>query len=139
MANEIVLVDKWLAGLLGNDVALAEMVNARIFSYLAPAGTIFPFVLYAYQGSSDVIAVGGYRILNSGVYQVKGVVKGDSMVAAEAIANRIDMLLTRATGTVVGGIVLACVRERPIAYPEISDGLRYNHLGGLYRIQVQGA
>lgn len=139
MANEVVLVDKWLASVLGADATLSGLVGSRIYSYLAPNGSVFPFIIYAYQGSIDVIAIGGIRIMNNGVYQVKSVGQSNSMVAQEAIANRIDTLLHGKTGTVAGGIVLACVREQPIAYVENLNGLRYNHLGGLYRTIVQSA
>lgn len=139
MANEVLLADQWLYNILSGDVQLAALVGVHIYSYLAPGGVTSPFVTYSFQGGADAIAVGGYRIMNTGSYQVKGITQSNSMVGpVKAIADRIDALLHRATGVVAGGIILACVRERPIAYMETSNGLRYNHAGGIYKVQVQG-
>lgn len=137
MANEIVLVDEWLAGVMAADSTLQALVSGRVSSYIAPQGTAFPHVVYNHMGSADVIAVGGYRILNSGLYQIKAITEGGSMATAKPIADRLDFLFHRTTGTVTGGAILACLREQPVAYVEITDGLRRNHLGGLYRIMVQ--
>lgn len=141
MANEIVLVDKWLYGVLSADSMLAGLVSTRIYSYLTPTGAGFPSIVYAYQGSMDVVAVGGIRIMNSGMYLVKAITQDNSMVgAAKSIADRIDALLHgQQFGVVTGGIVLACVREYPIAYVEYLNGLRYNHCGGIFRVIAQGA
>ena len=140
MANEIVLVDKWLYGLLSADATLTGLVSTRIYSYLTPTGAGFPSVVYAHQGSMDVIAVGGIRIMNSGMYLVKAITQDNSMTgAAKSISDRIDTLLHGSVGTVTGGIVLACIRDYPIAYVEYLNGLRYNHCGGIYHIVAQGA
>lgn len=139
VANETIRVGAWLYSVLSADSTLAGLVSTRIYSYLAPDGSALPFVTYSYQGGRDVIVIGGVRIMNSGLYQVKVVTQSNSMVGAtETIATRIDDLLTRATGTVTGAIILACVREQPIGYVENSNGLRYNHAGGLYRIVASG-
>ena len=140
MANEIVLVDKWLYDTLKVDATLAGFVSTRIYSYLVPTGSGFPSVVYTYQGSMDAVAVGGIRIMNSGMYLVKAITQDNSMIgAAKSISDRIDALLHGSIGTVAGGIVLACIREYPIAYVEYLNGLRYNHSGGVYRIVCQSS
>lgn len=139
MANEVVYADQWLYGLLSGDAPLTGLVGTRIHSYVAPEGVVFPYVLYAFQGGADVSVVGGVRIFNSGLYQVKAVGRTESLASLQVIANRLDTLLQRASGSVTGGIILACVRTQPLAYAEVSNQYQYRHLGGLYRIQVQGA
>lgn len=134
---EVVYADQWLYSKLSTDATLISLVGTRIYSYVAPAGTLTPFVVYAYQGGQDIAEVGNYRIFNSGLYQVKAIGQGLSMAAIAPIAHRIDALLQRASGSVAGGSILACVREQPISYLELSNGVRYNHLGGIYRIIVQ--
>lgn len=136
---EIVYADQWLFAKLSGDATLTSLVGNRIKSYLAPAGTAFPYILYNWQGGTDVMVVGSYRVFNTGLYQVKAVGQGDSMSNIWPVAHRIDEVLHRASGTVTGGIILACVREQPIAYVENSDGIRYNHLGGIYRVLCQKA
>lgn len=134
---EPVYADQWLYSKLTTDATLASLLSGRVYSYMAPLGAAFPVIIYAYQGGTDVSEVGGYRIFNSGLYQVKAVGKGESMAALAAIANRLDAVLHRASGTATGGAILACVRERPVSYSEYTTGMRYNHLGGIYRILVQ--
>lgn len=134
---EVAYADQWLYDKLTTDVTLAGLVGNRIYSYVAPAGATFPLIVYAYQGGNDLAEVGNLRIFNTGLYQVKAVGQGLSMAAIAPIAHRIDTVLHRASGSVVGGSILACVREQPLSYAEHSGGVRYNHLGGLYRILVQ--
>jgi hypothetical protein len=121
------------------DTALQALVSGRVYSYLAPTGTLFPFVSYNFQGGADVMAVGAIRVMNAGMYQIKAITEASGMATAEPIANRIDALFHHTTGTVTGGIILACHREQPIAYVENTNGLRRNHVGGLYRIYIQSS
>ena len=53
------------------------------------------------------------------------------------LADRIDELLHGVRGSIPGLSVLSCVREAPVAYAEIENGIQYRHLGGLYRLQVR--
>lgn len=138
MANEIVLVDEWIASVLAADTALQALVAGRCYSYVAPQGTAFPLVVYNHQGSADVIVVGGYRVMNTGLYQIKAITEAGGMATAKPTANRLDALFHQATGAVAGGLILGCVREQPLAYVETQNNIRRNHLGGLYRIIVQG-
>lgn len=136
---EIVFVNQWLYTLLSGDATMTSLVGNRIYDSIAPVGVAFPLVLFNFQGGSDVSVVGGVRVMNSGLYQVKAVVQSGSNASALPIANRIDALLHRATGSAPGGLILASVREQPIAYPEVSkEGIQYRHLGGLYRVIAQG-
>lgn len=137
---ETVYADQWLYSKLTGDATLASLIGARVYSYMAPLGATLPAIIYAYQGGKDVTEVANYRIFNSGLYQVKAVGQGESMVAIAAIAHRIDTVLHRSSGTVSGGAILACVREpgrSALSYAEYTNGVRYNHLGGIYRILVQ--
>lgn len=134
---ETVYADQWLYGKLTTDATLTSLISTRVYSYMAPLGAVLPAIIYAYQGGQDVAEVAGYRIFNSGLYQVKAVGAGGSMAVVAAIAHQIDEVLYRASGNVAGGAILACVREQPVSYAEYSNGVRYNHLGGLYRILVQ--
>jgi len=134
--------EQWLYSLLTGDTGpggVNTFVGGRIYAYVAPSGASFPFVVYSYQGGHDVQGIGPARIMASGVYQVKVVGKAATVAfgAIKAIADRIDTLLQGASGTVVDGRVLSCVREQGISYVEISGSDVYSHLGGLYRLLVQ--
>lgn len=135
---ETTLVESWLYSRLSTDAALAAEVGNRIYAYVAPARTATPYVVFSAQSPGfDVMGVGTARVMLNCLYQVKVVVQDASFSGAKKAADRIDELLHGATGTPAGGQVLGCVREGPLAYAEVSDGVEYRHLGGLYRIWVQ--
>lgn len=134
---ETTRVEAWLDGLLKGDSTLNTAVGGRIYGYLAPQDAAVPYVIYSYQRGHDVFGVGTARIMAHTAYQVKVVGQTKSFVALETIANRLDIVLQGASGSVVDGEILACVREQPISYVETDSGVQYRHLGGLYRIIVQ--
>ena len=139
---ETVRIEQWLCSLLTGDAGtggVKTLTGGRIYAYQAPEGVAFPFVVYSRQAGHDVMGVGAARIMASEVYQVKVVGKGAtvSFGTVKAIADRIDELLQGASGSVVDGQILSCVREQGISYVENSGLDVYSHLGGLYRIQVQ--
>lgn len=131
---EVAWVDEWLYGVLVNDAQLSALVGGRIFSYVAPLTATTPFVVFNHQAGTDVRGVGTVRVMTSLVYQVKVVGQGESVRSLKPIADRIDALLHGASGSVADGTVLTCVREQQVAYAEVDEGVRYNHLGGLWRI-----
>lgn len=135
---ETTLVESWLYSRLSGDATLVSKVGTRIYAYVAPATADTPFVVFTAQSPGfDVMGVGTARVMLNCLYQVKVVVQDGSFNGAKDAADRIDALLHGATGTPAGGQVLGCVREGPLAYAEVSDGIEYRHLGGLYRIWVQ--
>lgn len=138
MGVENTLVESWLYTTLSTDATLKGKVGARIYSYVAPARTLTPYVIFNAQSPGfDVMGVGTARVMLNCLYQVKVVVQDASFHGAKDAADRIDELLHGAAGTPTGGQVLGCVREGPLAYAEVTDGIEYRHLGGLYRIWVQ--
>ncbi len=140
---ETVRVEQWLCELLTGDTGeggVSTLVGGRIYAYVAPEGSAFPLVIYSRQAGHDVAGVGSARIMASEVYQVKVIGRAAAVLfnAIKAIADRIDSLLQGASGSVVDGQILSCVREQVVSYVENSGSDVYSHLGGLYRIQVQG-
>jgi len=49
----------------------------------------------------------------------------------------VDAVLHGASGTATDGTVIACVRERAFEMVEMTDGVQYRHLGGIYRVLAQ--
>lgn len=134
---ETLRAEQWLYTVLSGDTTLSSLVGGRIYSYLAPQDAVLPFVVYSHQAGHDVRGVGPTRIMTSLVYQVKAVGQGGSFQPLKAIADRLDVLLQGASGSVVDGTVLMCVREQPVEYVEVENGVQYRHLGGLWRIIAQ--
>ena len=135
--HELVIADTWLVATLSGDATIAAAATGGVHDGNAPQGTAAPYVIIAYQSGSDVVGLGGRRVLTNPLYLVKVVGQAESYADLQPIANRVDQLLHAATGTAAGGRVLSCVRETPVKYPETKNGIPYRHLGGLYRLQVQ--
>jgi len=128
---------EWLYSVLSNDATLNSYVSGRIYRRLAPEGATMPYVIFQYQAGHDVQAVGPYRVMSQLVCVVKAVGLATTYATLKTIADRADALLQAASGTTADGRVLSCVRETPIDYEEVDAGVRYQHLGGQYRLYVQ--
>lgn len=134
---ELPRIEEWLYSTLSTDSQLTTALGGRrIYGYVAPQGAAMPYVILSHQGGHDVRGVGPGRIMASVLYQVKVVGEGASFNGIKSAADRLDALLQGASGSVVDGAVLACVREQPLAYVEVDSGAQYRHLGGLYRIMA---
>jgi len=134
---ESVRVEQWRYTTLTGDATLAAAVGARCYGYIAPQPAQFPFLLFAMQAGTDVMGVGTARIMLNALFQVKVIGATNSFAALKPLADRIDAVLHGATGSVVDGAILACTREEPLAYVDVSGETQYRHLGGLYRIIAQ--
>lgn len=136
---ETTRVDEWLKTTLAASAPLAVLVSTRIYGYVAPQGTVGNMVIYNWMGGSDLVAVGGYRALVNGLWQVKAVVQGLSFAPGEAIMDLVDGLIHRQTGSTSDSLILSCVRQSPVQYVETTNGIQYRHLGGLYKIQIESS
>lgn len=135
------VADSWLYGLLNGDATLIGQAPGGVYAHNNPSKTlVFPYVLFQQQAiGTDVRGVGPARIMAPLLYLVRGIAEGNSFGGSlRSIADRIDALLQAQHGTSAGGVIVACVRERSFALPEVAaDGRQYRHLGGIYRIWVQ--
>lgn len=137
--TETTAAEKWLYETLHNDATILAVVSHRIYSYQAPQGTAFPYIVFELSDAPrDVVGVGARRIWSNLYYVVRVVWEGQGMAAYKSTVARIDTLLHARSGTSNSdGHVLGCVRESPVSYVEDDDGRRYNHQGGLYRLWAQ--
>lgn len=128
---------EWLYSVLAGDAMLNGYVSGRVYRRLAPEGAAMPYVVFQFQSGHDVQAAGPYRVMSQLVCVVKIVGQASTYPTLKAIVDRVDALLQAASGMATDGRVLACMRETPIDYEEIDAGVRYQHLGGQYRLYVQ--
>ena len=135
--SETVAIDTWLYTVLHGDATLLAAAPGDVHADAAPRGSVFPLVIFALQDATDGMGVNGTRILTRATYIVKVVGQATGYKALDTAASRVDTLLHRASGSVVGGTIYSCVRTEPFQYREDLDGVEYRHLGGLYEIQVQ--
>jgi hypothetical protein len=134
--NEILIVYHWIYSVLSGDTTITNVVGTRIYDSVSP-NVIYPYIIYNWQGGTDVTEISAIRIMMNGLFQVKVVDKNTSFNTISPVATRIDQLLHRASTTTVNGIILCSKREFPLSLVEINNDIQYRHLGGIYRIYSQ--
>lgn len=111
----------------------------KIWRDLAPPGSDCPYIIMTLQAATDKNAIGARnRLFTRPLFSIKGVTQGTDDTVGYQIADAIEDAL-RGQSDFVGadGVVkLGVFREEPLDYPEYEDGIRYNHIGGLYRVFV---
>lgn len=131
---EGVIVDRWLYARLTGDATLMGLVTG-VYAMPVPPGKALPYVVFQEQSTRDIRGVGPARIGVDGTWLVRGVAETAGYGGAlEQIADRIDVLLQASSGTVSGGMVWACVRQRPFRLVESTQNGQYRHMGGIYQI-----
>jgi len=141
MPDETTRVDAWLHATLTGDATLVALLATGagyldgVYKDEAPAGAGYPFVRFGYLGGVDVEGQKAHRILHSGLWLVAGVAQAREYDSA--IADRLDVLLHRASGTADDGIIFSSTRDAPFRLSENDEGTDYRHLGGQYRILCQ--
>jgi hypothetical protein len=121
------------------DSALMAAAPGGVFQGFADIGTVAPYALVVQQAGTDVLTVNAIRLFTTLLFQIKAIGPTASYVTIVTIADRIDALFKRTGPTMLSsGGVLACYREQSLAYEELVNGAQWSHLGGLYRIDLQG-
>lgn len=131
--TEIGVIDTYLTTMLADISG-----SSGVYSDIIPQDSPLPATVFNLQSSKDSAEVGAFRILTDALYQIKVIGHNEhGNAAVDAIAAAIDAVLDKSSGDVSGGRVLSCVRERPIAFTEVTKDKAFRHRGGLYRIQAQ--
>jgi len=134
---ESVQAVEWIRATLKADGVLLGLVGDRVYSDLAPEGAASPWIIISVMAAPDLNTLCGHRVLATVICQVKAIAAGRGMAGPQAVADRMDHLLTRANGATAEAAVLSCIREQAIHYSESDGGTLYRHLGGQYRLLVQ--
>ena len=129
------VVDAGLYTLLNADATLVSLGSTGAYRLVAPQGATLPYVIFSQMSGVDDYTFDG-RSGRSLLYQVKAVTSGQSASTAEQMAERIDAVLTDGSLSVSGWTVLRCRRESDVLYTETSEGMTYNHVGGLFRVDI---
>ena len=139
--SEIAQAYKWAVATMKGDSALTTAATGGVWQGFADIGTAGPYALVARQGGQDALTLAVVRIFSHISLQIKAVGPANNYAALVTIAGRIDALFKR-TGPAAlpdGGGVIACWREQEVAYSELVNGAQWEHLGGLYHLELQGA
>jgi len=143
MTISLSIADQWLYEVLSSDSTLTGALgdSEALFNSDVPDDQlVWPVVLFGVYSPEDMMGIGGVRIKSTLDYVVRVVGRDVPFTALNIAASRIDFLLHGARGTTSsGGTILSCVRIRPFSLVEISadPSVRYRHLGGIYRLEVQ--
>lgn len=129
--------EQWIATSLKADGPLAALVSTRIYNTLRDGPV--PCVIFQLQAPGpDFNVLGGSRVWTPLHYLVRGIAEQESYEGDLAsIANRIDAVLHKASGSNAAGVIYSCVRVRVFQLPEVADGRQYRHLGGIYEIKAR--
>jgi len=65
---------------------------------------------------------------------IRAITIGESEAVAGTIAKGIEDAMNDGTLTVASHSTIYTRKESGVAFPEVIEGQRYNHRGGLYRI-----
>jgi hypothetical protein len=108
--------------------------SKSIYHQQAPGGAQFPFVVFQKQAGTPTEAFGDPDAMDTDVWLIKAVDRSTSADGAEAVQARLQALLNDATLSISGATLLYLRRQSDVEYPEVSDGVTYNHAGALYRL-----
>lgn len=132
-----------LYGKMAGDSTLTNLLasppsgfSKSIYFELAPEGAGFPFVTFAKQSSVPAYAL-KQRAYDNELWLVKAVDRSSTADTADAIASRLDALLTDGTISISGRTELYLRRETDTEYLEVVEGDRVYHTGSSYRLMFE--
>ena len=141
--NELRAADTYIYDRLIASAGLTALVGDKIFSEVAPreqdgSAVEPPYVVYGFVAGIDLLAIGRARIFTRPIYLVRAVTEGPSFAEAASIADEIDLALHNAPpdAPVGSAQVMGMDRLQLIRFTEVVDGVRYNHVGGQYRLFI---
>jgi hypothetical protein len=138
--NEEIATQVWLRDFLAADATLGALINS-VWVHSVPKTEPLPVVKIDRQESEDIYVVGLYRVWDSLLYLVRGIVHWtgsgqQDWTTAQQIGDRLDVLLHKKE-VVTSALELYCYREQSYTDEQVSgDGSTVMHCGGFYRIRT---
>lgn len=108
--------------------------SKAIYYQVAPEGAAFPFLVFQKQSGYPTQAFGDPSALENDVWLVKAVDRKTTADDAETVAARVADLLNDATLSISGSTLQFLRRQSDVQYPELIDGVLYQHVGSLFRL-----
>jgi len=138
-----VAVRRALYGKMAGDGTLISMLgtpptgyNQSIFHDVAPSGSRYPYVVFKQQTGTPTYALGA-RAFDNDLWLIKGVDGNQDSDPVDAIASRLDALLTDGTISISGRTQLYLRRESDVPFSEVVNGVLIRHHGSLFRLIYQ--
>lgn len=130
---ELDTAEQWVYQILTANPTIAA---AGVYNALADSSAD-RYVVFQFQGGTRLKVIGNVDVWSDLVYLVKVVDKSTSYSTSTALRAAITTTLDGAGGTTPDGTVFACIRENPIRYTEVSNGVQYKHAGDTWRLFVR--
>lgn len=134
-------IRRGLYGRLAGDTTLNGLLATpaagyakSIYHQQAPEGAQFPFVVFNKQSGIPSETMGVPSALETDVWLVKCVDRNTTADTAESVADRLKGLLNDAPLSISGSSLLYLRRQSDVEYPEVDEGVSYQHCGALYRL-----
>jgi hypothetical protein len=128
-------------GKLAGDSTLTNLLGAppagkthSIYDAFALPGAGYPLVVLNKQSGVPTYAMATTPALETDMWLVKAIDKNIGADTAEAIATRLNTLLTDGVLSISGATQLYLRRQSDVDYEEEDDGVVYRHVGSLYRL-----
>lgn len=137
MANEMDPAKAWLYSQLHGDAELVDAAPGSVHFWIAPEGTVFPYLTFQFMGGSDLVTINGTRVWANTLWLVKATVKAGAASALAAILDRVDAVLDRTFGTIGAARVYWSQREGLFSQATSEKGITYLQEGAFYRIKIQ--
>jgi hypothetical protein len=140
-------VRRAIYGRLASDTTLTGMLapapagyTKAIYHEQAPENAQFPLVVFSRSSGVPVDTFGLPGAFESDVWLVKAVDRANSSDAAEAIDERVQVLLNDATLSIAGADPSQYLRrESDVEYAELVEGVTYRHHGSMFRLVITPA
>lgn len=132
----------WAGDLLEADPDTFAIVGAKIYDSLAGEDDDKPYVIINQQSNRGAgTNARGDLSTRRIMLLVKVITEGSGYAQAEAVYARIVAVLHQAAGTSNGVKVQSCIWQSEVRYVEVGsgEGVRYNHLGGVFLIYANEA
>lgn len=139
MYTEISIGKKWIYNTLMNNATLTSLLTeSGEVKFYADFARKLPCVVYqTYSIKDDTMVIGGYRVKSNIQFTVKAIDRSENTSTVEQIAALVDASLHRKSGVLPEGTVISCVRRLPFNFIEKNPESTYQHLGGIYRLEIQ--
>lgn len=133
-----------LYGKMSGDTTLSNLLGTApagyskpIYYQLAPSDPGYPIVLFARQTGTPQYGMKSTATIENDLWLIKGIDRNTDTDGVDAIAARLDALLTDGTISISGATQLYLRRYSDVDYLDLEDGERYVHSGSLYRLMYQ--
>lgn len=132
--NEYPRAAKWLYTVLTQPPIPGVAI---VSEHPAPQGSARPAVTFNLQAPDDLIVIGEHRVWAEFLMLVTVSDQTESTASLKGAADEIDARLHRTDGIADDGRIISSTRVSAFHADELTDGVPWRRLGGLYSLLVQ--